>query len=634
MKRVFLWALLTLLPLFFAVAATFAGQAPSDDSDVMVVGPVEPIFINRTLLDLPAVAHRLQRASVTDTNPRLITNPDALLRRPADFTPQQDPLLQRQLRSGWRNSRTFTVPDLNVAGQVPECCPPDTVGEVGPTHFIQMVNPIGGVGAGAAVQIYSKTTGASVGAPFGLSSLAPMGDICSGGDGDPIPLFDQLANRWLLTEFQADEPPNDIPALCVYVSSGVDPTTSTWTLYRFENPALVTPDYPKYAVWPDAYYVATNEDDNPIYALDRRRMLAGADATMIRRTVSGLDGFTFQIVPPVDIAGQVLPPTGAPGIFIRHRDDEAHDDAFTPASDTLEIFEFWPDFTNPDNSILDGPMSISIADFESDLCGLVSLACFEQPNGVLLDPLREPVMQRPVYRNFGTHQSLVGNFVTDIAGGMADRGGIRWFELRRPAGTTTGGWTLFQEGTVGATDGLNRWMGSLAIDKLGNMALGYSTVGRNTGQFPGIRYTGREVGDAPGTMPQPETTIIAGMGSQDFTTRWGDYSAMTVDPADDCTFWFTSEYADDGRGFPLTRIASFNYDACVNSCTEADGENLALSDDMVTINQMFEVCNTITVAPNYAVTATGAVTFQAGRSVVLLSGFSVESGGELVVAIQ
>lgn len=594
-------------------------QEATNREETVVVGPVTPIFIDKTLLDLPVAKLPDPDGEVRDINPRQLTNPAALFRPRRVLTPRPDPLLELQLQIAKRADRTFTTPDLNVAGMAPPCCPPDTVGEVGTTHFIQMMN---GVGAGTNFQIFDKTTGAAIGPVRILEDLAPMGDACAGGDGDPIPLFDQLANRWVLTEFEVDT-----NHLCLYVSSGADPTTATWVLYRFDTPGPGFPDYPKYAVWPDAYYAATN-DAGRVYAFDRTNMLAGNPASMQMRTVSPLPGFAFQITPPVDLGGPTEPPAGSPGIFIRQRDDEAHDFADTPDDDILEIFEFTPDFATPANTTFTGPTNITVADFDSDLCGLVSFTCIPQPGTPqLLDPLREPVMQRPVYRNLGTHQTLIGSFATDVG---SDRAGIRWFELRRSAGTTTGGWTLFQEGTVSAADTMSRWMGSLAMDKEGNMALGYSTSGPDTGQFPSIRYTGRESGDPLGTMPQVEEEIVAGGASQDFSERWGDYSAMTVDPADDCTFWYTTEYTPSGGGgFPLTQIARFRFDSCT-SCSVGDNDLTISNTTDNTPGVSYQACNSIHFGPNYQVGAAGIVTVQAptvslGNDVSISGVFSVDS---------
>jgi Ca2+-binding RTX toxin-like protein len=162
-------------------------------------------------------------------------------------------------------------------------------------------------------------------------------------------------------------------------------------------------------------------------------------------------------------------------------------------------------------------------------------------------------MYRLQYRNFGTHESLVVNHDVDING--ADLAGIRWYELRKVGGNP---WSIFQQGDY-SPDGTHRWVGSIAVDKNGNMALGYSISSTTT--FPSIRYTGREQGEPLGTMPQGEFTIVNGGGSQGFSERWGDYSSMNVDPTDDCTFWYTTLYFPTSANWQ-TRIASFKFDNC------------------------------------------------------------------------
>jgi hypothetical protein len=166
-------------------------------------------------------------------------------------------------------------------------------------------------------------------------------------------------------------------------------------------------------------------------------------------------------------------------------------------------------------------------------------------------------MHRVQYRNFGTHESLVGNFTVDVDG--ADQGGIRWYELRK---TGAGPWSLHQEGTH-APDTDNRWMGSIALDGAGNIALGYSVSSEAT--FPSIRYAGRLPIDPPGTLPVGEVSLVEGGASQTFLSRWGDYSSMNVDPVDDCTFWYTNEYIPaNGGEFWRTRIGKFSFPACGN----------------------------------------------------------------------
>ncbi|MBN1886960.1 MAG: fibronectin type III domain-containing protein [Thermoflexales bacterium] len=440
-------------------------------------------------------------------------------------------------------SASFSTPSLNFEGMVrTDRIPPDTVGDVGPNHYIQLVN-----GNGTQVSIYDKQ-GVRLAGPFTLASLweangGSAGDPCTIGRGDPIPLYDQLADRWLLSEFASTG-----NHLCVYISRDSDPVISGWYVYDFSTPE--TPDYPKYAVWPDAYYVSTNESVPAVYALDRAKMLAGdSGATFQRFWAPELAGFDFQALIPGDLDGATPPPAGSPNYFLRHRDDEVHNPgANDPSRDFLEVWEFRVDFDTPANSSFAKALDIEVAEFDSTLCGLNNMYCFPQPGGSLLDPIAEVVMWRLQYRNFGAYETLLGNFTVDVG---ADRGGIRWFELRKAG---SGDWGLHQEGTY-APDAANRWIGGIAMDAAGNIALGYSVSSSSV--YPSIRYAGRLATDTLGTLPWGEYNVVAGTGSQ-ASNRWGDYSAMSVDPADDCTFWYTNEYIPAGGAW-RTRIASFGF---------------------------------------------------------------------------
>jgi hypothetical protein len=381
------------------------------------------------------------------------------------------------------------------------------------------------------------------------------------GFGDPVVLYDPMADRWLLAEF-----PSSGNNMCIYISKTPDPVSGGWWFYRL-GPLLNFPDYPKFAVWPDAYYMTSNEGNAPpVYALDRTNMLTGAVARPAQRfTASGLAGFGFESLTPADLDGPV-PPLDAPAIVARHRDDEVHNAPGT-AGDFLDLWEFHVDFDTPASSTFTQLPSIAISEFSSELCGLGFPAnCFPQPGTtVRLDSLREIVMWRLQYRNRGAHQALVGSFTTDADGEPdnppnLERGGVRWFELRK----TGASWALFQEGTH-SPDPNPRWMGSVAQDRDGNIAVGYSVSNAAPDVFPSLRYAGREAADAPGTLRQ-EVELATGAGFN-ATNRNGDYSAMTVDPVDDCTFWFTGMY--NPVNVPVNRwrthVGAFKFDACGNA---------------------------------------------------------------------
>lgn len=517
---------------------TYVGGEGSD--------PVWPTVFNGDVRDLPS--------------PRAWQPGDAIREIPKGQPGQQvpnkdaepnadhvDPLveLQRNAAAPASHQRAFGTPDLNFAGGgFSGVNPPDTVGVVGPAHYLQAINGSGGT----QVRIYDKTTGAQV-ANFVMGSLGSA--QCANGLGDPIVLYDQFADRWLISEFSSSG-----NRMCVYISQTNSPITGGWFAYNFQAPSF--PDYPKYGVWPNAYFVGTNESTLGLYAFDRVNMLAGNPATFVRLSTSKLSGFGFQMLQPADADGSQPPPTNAPGIFARHRDTESHGPAGFPAEDFLELFEMQPDFVTPANSTITGPIQISIAEIDSNLCGLTSFNCFPQPGtGTTLDPLREVVMHRLQYRNFGTHEALVGNLVTDIG---TNHGAKRWFELRRTGGLA-GSWALHQEGTYAPADTLNRFMGSISMDRTGGIALAYGANNGTAPNFPSIRYAGRLAGDPLGTLPHGENLIVQGNASNS-SNRWGDYSSMNVDPVDDCTFWYTHQY-NPSSGQWATRIASFMFDACL-----------------------------------------------------------------------
>ena len=484
---------------------------------------------------------------------------DSQSRAKAPLPGKVDPLLEVQ--AGAAVGKIEITPLLNFSGGVfTGAAPPDTVGDVGHQYYIQSTNSSGG----SVFSVYDKETGALVAGPLNMDALggsSPGIINCAIGRGDPIILYDQLASRWMLSEFS-----DAGNKLCVYVSATTDPVAGGWFAYEFAAPQF--PDYPKYGVWPDAYYIGTNEGAGPgLYALDRTSMLAGQAASMQRFTANRLSGFGFQILNPSDLDGSTPPPANTPNFFVRHNDDETHNSLSNdPVNDFLELFEFRVDFANPANSSLTGPISVPISDFDSNLCGLSSFSCIPQPNaGIPLDPLREVVMWRVQYRNTGAYESLVGSHVTDVDN--TDHAGVRWWELRRSNGSA---WSLAQEGTY-APDAHSRWMSSAATDQAGNLALGYSTGSASLSA--GIRINGRLQGDAPGTLTQGETILASGTGVQS-NERWGDYSALVVDPVDDCTFWYTNEYAP-ANGTWGTQIGKFKFNNCGTPGISLSATNLS-----------------------------------------------------------
>ena len=523
------------------VAAAAARGAPP--AGAAAGPPVIPHVFAGDLRMLPPAGAWHAGDAIVPGPPRRHTHPESAARPARPRQRRRDALLDVQTAGAPPGAASpfFTPPDLDVDGQgFTGAVPPDTVGDVGPTHYIQLVNTAGG----SAFLVLDKSTGNVVAGPAMLSTLWTGDGRCAAGFGDGIVLFDPLASRWLMSEFASRG-----NHLCVYISRTNDPLGGGWFGYDFGTEEF--PDYPKYAVWPDAYYVSTNESAPAAYALDRERMIAGLPAGYQRFTAPSLGGFGFQALTPADLDGSTSPPAGAPGFFLRHRDDELHDPgANDPTRDFLEVWELHADFGSPASSTFTLAATIAVAEFDSELCVASPSSCFPQPaGGTPLDPIREVVMWRAQYRNFGGYETLVGNFVTDVDG--TDHGGLRWFELRRSGG---GSWGLFQEGTY-APDTNHRWLGSIAMDGGGNLAMGYSITSPSV--FPGIRYTGRRAADPAGAMTVAETTIVGGTGAQG-NERWGDYSSINLDPVDDCTFWYTNEYVP-ANGLWRTRIARFRF---------------------------------------------------------------------------
>ncbi|MFQ5799374.1 MAG: choice-of-anchor D domain-containing protein, partial [Bacteroidota bacterium] len=417
--------------------------------------------------------------------------------------------------------------------------PPDPNGDVGPNHYVQMINLL--------FAVYDKAGNTLLGPLPNNALWTGFGGPCEfDNNGDPIVLYDPLADRWLLTQFAVSSGLSE----CVACSETSDPTGA---YFRYEFPFADFPDYPKLGVWPDAYYATfrvfgDNTFDMVAAALERDSILVGNPAQIVLFSITdALAPTDIDGVLPVDLDGSP-PPVGTPGLFLGHQDD-----AFTGApEDRLVLFELSVDWNNPANSTFDGPFFLPTDPFDA------SVFLVPQPfTNQGLDALPFFTMHRLAFRDFGTHMAMVANHTVDI-GDFDDHAGIRWYELRNDGS----GWSIFQQGTY-APDSDHRWMGSIAMDADGNIALGYSVSGDHT--FPSIRYTGR-TSDAPlGAMNVVEQSVFEGTGAQTGNSRWGDYSMLAVDPADEATFWYTNEYYAETSSFNFrTRIGSFNLEPLTN----------------------------------------------------------------------
>lgn len=411
--------------------------------------------------------------------------------------------------------------------------PPDTVGDAGPNHYISMVNA-------SRFAIWDKQ-GTNIVPPTTLNSLWDGGaSPCSDGDGDPIVQYDLLADRWLMQEFDLTG-----NTLCIYVSMGPDPVSDGWFAYSFNAPSF--PDYPQYGVWPDAYYMGSFESPNlGIYAFDRGAMLAGAPATFQRFAIPHLNGTSPRVtrILPADFGGMTDPGEGPlPGIFLRTVHSTQDN---TDPTTRIELFEFDVDFVTPANSTFTLVQGLMPAPFALLPCAPSVRDCVPQPGTTnKVDALFNRALRNLQYRSFASYETLVVNQVVDAGGGIA---GKRWWELRRStAAQGVGGWSIFQEGTY-APDTEYRFMGSIAMNGEGDIALGYSVASETLA--PEIRVTGRRADDPPGMMTMNEIVLVPAGGVLTANQRWGDYTSMDVDPADDTTFWYVNQRleANNQRG--------------------------------------------------------------------------------------
>ena len=416
--------------------------------------------------------------------------------------------------------------------------PSDSDGAVGWTQYVSLVN--------TGLAVFDKITGNVIYGPVPTNTLwSGFGDGCeTNNDGDGVVIYDRAANRWVISQFSVDTTPY---LQCVAVSQTSD-ATGAWNRYSFNYGSTNLPDYPKMGAWPDAYYETFNVfadgvtfSGGNLCAYDRSSMLAGNAATQQCFQLSTAYGGVL----PSDLDGATQPPTGAPNYLINFD------------TNSLNLWKFHVDWATPANSSLTGPTNILVATF-SPACN--GNTCITQPGTFnQLDSLADRMMFRLAYRNYGNHESLVASHSVSVGTGRKAYSGVRWYEIRSPDSTPV----VYQQSTF-APDTTSRWMSSIAMDRAGDIALGYSASSKTTNVYPSVRYTGRRVNDALDTM-ETEVTLFAGTGAQTGgLDRWGDYSAMSVDPVDDCTFWYTNEYiASNGSYNWQTRIGSFKFPDCV-----------------------------------------------------------------------
>ena len=404
--------------------------------------------------------------------------------------------------------------------------PPDPTGAVGPNHYVHAVNVV--------VKIFDKSGGLLAG-PTSLGAFLGSGN----NNGDPIVMYDQLQDRFFVSQFRVSD-----DALIVGVSTTPDPT-GTYNVYSFPLDAF--PDYPHYSVWPNAYYMTANKFvGNTTYALDRTAILNGdPNPAIIGFNLPGVirNPNTVYSPEPANLLGTDFP-ANVPGYIVYLQDDAWPGVTF----DHVKVWEINPDFVTPANSTISAPDLIATQPFDSTFFPF-GTGDIRQPNtNQRIDGIGGVISYMANYRSFPTHNSFLFNFNVDIGANIA---GIRWIELRN---TDTNPFSIFQEGTWSLADGESRFMGSMAMDVNGNIALAYNIGSQNT--HVGMRYTGRLDGDPLGQMSFEEQIIQDGVSRQSNTNRFGDYAQMTMDP-DGETFWYTGEYLPFFNSW-ATKVAAFN----------------------------------------------------------------------------
>ena len=498
------------------------------------------------------------------------------VKRPLDpgmTMPFVDPTLKTLKEKTFRTAavtnpiQSFDGPDMDggVALFGGRFAPPDSNAAVGPNHIIAITN--------GGFMIFNKT-GTVLVPQTRISALLTGIPNAADDDGDPIALYDALADRWLLSQFNFRFDFNNSMHEHIAISKTGDPTGG-YFVYDFALTPGRFGDYPHFGVWPDGYYMSTNDFNPPgttllgagFYAFERAAMLAGNPAAKL---IAFNSGATEGGLLPANFQGFTPPPNGTPNLFIEFDGDE-----FGAVTDLIRVFEFRPDFNTPGSSTLTQLPDIATAAFDArSPSGRQDIA---QPapatSGDSVDGIADRLMHPLNFRVLpGGIQSYVLNFTVNVSGvnpttPATYQAGVRWMELRRNSGT--GAVTINQQATyapgAGNPTGRDLWMGSIAQDGEGNIALAANasnSTATPTLLAPTAIYTGRLASDPINTLPQSEVDTLATVtkGVQTGTgNRWGDYSSMFVDPGDDCTFWGAFEYVDaPAGGFDWnTRIFSF-----------------------------------------------------------------------------
>jgi hypothetical protein len=528
---------LTLAALCISIMLT--AQTPQATNELTVI-PCSHFGISRPLSELftTAPAPIAEKFESRDREHRI---PQTFL-----FTAEDGPEYGNDLNTMQKNMGLKMPVTIikNWAGQN-GTYPPDPTGAAGLNHYIQCVNA-------TPMKIYNKSTGGQIGSIVNLGTLWNP-DVVN--DGDPIVLYDKYADRWFLSQFGVTG-----NKIFIAVSTTGDPTGTYYT-YTFTSAQF--PDYQKFSIWANGYYMTSNQATDKIYCFERDKMLVGdPSARSIYKTFSSGPVANFFIPLPADADGQ-LPPLGTPCPFFSYSENSWGSGVI----DGVKIRTFTVDWTpaTPTGTI-SAAITVATAAFDGTYDS--NWNDISQPGTTAkLDGIGGVVQFRAQWRKWVGYNTVVLNWPVKIS---ATQRSIKWVELRQNQSTST--WSLYQEG-IYTPDASSRWMGSIAMDDNGSIALCYAKSSSAAGDYPSLAFTGRIASDPLGQMTFAETVAFTGTGSQTITNRYGDYSQTSLDP-DGVTFWHTGEYLGNS-GATRTRIYSFQLPAVTG--IESNANNASFS---------------------------------------------------------
>lgn len=504
-----------LLVLTFSIASQFAFSQNGAEAQKATL-----VLESQPMIEVPSIASQIENGTFKPAEDKPFeVNPKKWGKNIAvpgkGFPKGNDPLWDQQASA---TKTPGKAPSLVFEAASASATPTDPTGAVGPNHFINAWN--------TSFRIWDKAGNA-------LVPAAALGTVLNGNLGDPIVMYDRYADRFFISEFYSN-------GFSVAVTQGPDPVNDGWYVYNWSTSSF--PDYPKYSIWSDGYYITANKDQGSpgtsevVFAIERDEMLAGnSSAQMIGFPLTDIVISGFYSPLGFNCNGPTLPPAGnAPIVYMQ-------DDVWSGvSSDHLKIWNINVNWSSPGSSTISSPQEISVTAFDGLFDG-GSFSNLPQPSGGDIDALQATIMYMAQYRRFGGYNSVVFNFVVDLDGND-DYAGIRWYELRQ---TNDGDpWSIYQEGTYSQPDGHSAFSGNMCMDASGNIALAYTSV--SSSLYPALRYTGRFASDPLGVMTMTEEVIANGTTS-DPATRYGDYSQMTIDPSDDVTFWSIGEVFFSGR---------------------------------------------------------------------------------------